>query len=697
MLKSVSAALLLKCIVGLFSAAIIAVLAAQSWLAWSDYAASQRATAVVEVSRNIFTALTNLRNDRAGTQRAWADEQPMSATAASDLRQQRGAEMIALRNSLAALPDMAFNGKDTLLPALRASVERLAALQAEFDSHIRDPKSSRRGDLGTQYGAEATALLETLQRTAASTFGSVKNTDAAITLLLEVKQLAWQARQASGEAALLVYKSLAAGSAPEDALLRIRGFNGAVHSLWASIDDAVDELPLPAGFREVIAKAEATQLDPEYEAAQARVLEALLKHTDPGMTPDTWSSYSVPKLTVTLDAANAALRLAAERAGTISANATAALVLHLAGLFVALAAAGAGLVLITYKVTRPLRSLQDTTQRLSRGDLSAVCGLQDRHDEMGAMAGALNVFREQAVAKTRIEAEQRAQQEQAEQRRTTVDGHIQGFQTAAYAVLSEFEQASRQMDQTAATMLRTVERTDGGIRSAGHAAGEASSNVASIAAATEEVSASISEISRQVQQAAVISSRAVEETQQTDATVRGLAESAGRIGDIISLISDIAAQTNLLALNATIEAARAGEAGKGFAVVASEVKSLATQTAKATEEISQQITQVRGVTQEAVEAIKQIRTTIDEVNKVAAAIAASVEQQGGAMQEIARSTQLAADRTREASSNVNAVSDGTAATTQSAEAVKAAADSLTVQAGRLRGQVDDFMRRIRAA
>jgi methyl-accepting chemotaxis protein len=189
----------------------------------------------------------------------------------------------------------------------------------------------------------------------------------------------------------------------------------------------------------------------------------------------------------------------------------------------------------------------------------------------------------------------------------------------------------------------------------------------------------------------------VEETQQTDETVRGLAESAGRIGDVVSLISNIAAQTNLLALNATIEAARAGEAGKGFAVVASEVKSLATQTAKATQDIDAQINQVRGVTQQAVSAIRRIQVTIDEVNKVATTISASVEEQGAAMREIARNTQLAADRTRDASQSVTAVSDGTAATTQSAEAVKAAAESLGVQATRLRDQVDGFMTRIRAA
>jgi methyl-accepting chemotaxis protein len=189
----------------------------------------------------------------------------------------------------------------------------------------------------------------------------------------------------------------------------------------------------------------------------------------------------------------------------------------------------------------------------------------------------------------------------------------------------------------------------------------------------------------------------VEETQQTDETVRGLAESASRIGEVIGLISNIAAQTNLLALNATIEAARAGEAGKGFAVVASEVKSLANQTGKATEEIGNQINSVRSVTQDAVKAISQIRGTIDEVNAVATSIASAVEEQGAAMQEIARNTQLAADRTRQAFGSVTAVSVETEATTRSATAVRTAAGSLGTEAEHLRGQIDTFMERIRAA
>jgi len=232
---------------------------------------------------------------------------------------------------------------------------------------------------------------------------------------------------------------------------------------------------------------------------------------------------------------------------------------------------------------------------------------------------------------------------------------------------------------------------------AGKASGDASTNVNSVAAASEELSTSISDISRQVTHAANIASRAVDQARQTDGTVQGLVATASRIGEVVGLINDIAAQTNLLALNATIEAARAGEAGKGFAVVASEVKSLATQTAKATEEISQQIAAVQKVANDAIDAIKGIGGIIGEVSEVATAIAAAVEQQGAATQEITRSTQQAAQGTNEVSNNIAGVIAGADATGAAAQNVKSASEALGVQTQQLGDQVNAFLNNIRAA
>jgi methyl-accepting chemotaxis protein len=257
--------------------------------------------------------------------------------------------------------------------------------------------------------------------------------------------------------------------------------------------------------------------------------------------------------------------------------------------------------------------------------------------------------------------------------------------------------AAGQMRSTSDEMSAISHKTNSQVTSAAQASEEASTNVQTVAAASEELSASISDISRQVTHAAGIAGRAVDETKQTDGTVQGLAESAERIGEVVKLINDIAGQTNLLALNATIEAARAGEAGKGFAVVASEVKSLANQTAKATEEISAQIAAVQKVARDAMDAIKGIGNTIGEVSVVATSIASAVEQQGAATQEITRNTQEAARRTRDASANITGVTSGANATGAAAQNVKSAAEALGLRTDQLRRQVDDFLATIRAA
>ena len=301
------------------------------------------------------------------------------------------------------------------------------------------------------------------------------------------------------------------------------------------------------------------------------------------------------------------------------------------------------------------------------------------------------------AGKAAAEAAQHAVHARSAARRLEVEHRLAAFETEVGTALTALGDASRTMTHASAGMADTARHGTLHIEEATTAADDASSHVSGIAAATEQLSASICEITRQVSHAARITDRAVEETRQTDDTVRGLAESAARIGEVVKLISDIAGQTNLLALNATIEAARAGDAGKGFAVVASEVKSLATQTAKATEEIATQISAVRTVTAAAVTAIKQIGTTIDEVSRVATAIAAGVEQQGASTQEIARNTQEAARRTMDVTMTIASVTQAAASAETNATAVRTAALAVGTGAAQLRSRVSQFLGDIRAA
>jgi methyl-accepting chemotaxis protein len=355
--------------------------------------------------------------------------------------------------------------------------------------------------------------------------------------------------------------------------------------------------------------------------------------------------------------------------------------------------------LLGRSITKPLGVITGAMQRLAEGDKTiSVVDYTDRGDEVGALAKSLAVFRETAQRFETMEEERRtAEAKVAQERRAATLGLADDFEHRVKAVVDVVSAASEDMRGMADRLQTTAEETRRRSTVVAGAAEEASANVQTVAAASEELSASISEIGRQVAHAASIAQRAVSETRETDEMIQGLATAAAKIGEVVSLISDVASQTNLLALNATIEAARAGEAGKGFAVVASEVKALANQTGKATEEIAGQVAAIQNSTQSAVAAIKRIGGTIGEVSEVSSSIAAAVEEQGTATQEITRSTQEASRGTQEVSSNIAGVSAGANETGESASKVLTGADDLGAQATKLKAEVDRFLLEVRAA
>jgi methyl-accepting chemotaxis protein len=681
----------------LLAGLVVLVLAERAWDFWTRLDTSARMLRITDVSGEAFKVLVNQRTDRSSIARMWAAADPISADNRAYVTQLEGIEMPALRKTIALLGSIDFPGRDQARADLQRSFDTLAALQHDFWEGVTRPRADRRPGLGDLYATEGLALQKTLEGIAARLAGEVKTEDGFIGQLMEVKQLAWMARNVSGEASLLISQGLATGHLPADARQKYDALVGGTQTIWAAIEDTLLGLDLPPGFTDQVAAAKARFLAPDYLAKRDRLLNALISGEKPEMTVDEWSPYTVPRLGTMLDVANTALAAAHDHAAAAQADAAIRLAWVAALLLGAIILSAGSIIMVDRRVVRPLHSLRDAMLKLAGGDLSIEAPFTDRKDEIGALAGALAIFHKQAADKAAIEAEQQRQTAHAAERQRAVEAHITGFEAQVRSALGALADASTKMDHASGEMGVIATRSNDHAQVAATAAEEASSNVAGIAAASEQLSASITEISRQVAHATQITGRAVDETRQTDDTVRGLAESASRIGEVVKLIGDIAGQTNLLALNATIEAARAGEAGKGFAVVASEVKSLANQTAKATEEIASQITAVQGVTNAAVKAIKQIGATIEEVSAVASSIAAAVEEQGASTQHIAQNTQAAAARTRDASRTVLRVTEAADATGATAQAVKAAASALGNEAGRLRGQVDDFLTRIRAA
>jgi methyl-accepting chemotaxis protein len=360
---------------------------------------------------------------------------------------------------------------------------------------------------------------------------------------------------------------------------------------------------------------------------------------------------------------------------------------------------GIGLALFVARVgiVGPIAAMTRAMQDLAGGNKETIIPATDHKDEVGTMAKTLQVFKDNMLEAERLRAEQEEAKlrTEAERRKAMLD-LADRFEANVGGVVSGVSAAAEQLQRTAQSMSATAEQTARQSTVVAAASEETTQNVQTVASATEELSASISEITSQVNESTRIVGEAVHQANDTNHKVQGLAEAAQKIGDVVRLINDIAGQTNLLALNATIEAARAGEAGKGFAVVASEVKTLATQTARATEEIASQVRSIQDATAGSAQAIEAITKTIGRVSEISTAIASAVEEQGAATQEISRNVQQAAQGTQEVSANSTGVSEAARQTGQAAGEVLQSAGELSRNGAQLRTQVDEFLRTVRA-
>lgn len=347
-------------------------------------------------------------------------------------------------------------------------------------------------------------------------------------------------------------------------------------------------------------------------------------------------------------------------------------------------------------VSSPIGAMTGAMEALARGELETDIPAVGRKDEVGKMASAMDIFKANAVRQRQIEQEERERQKAEQERAQAMRSLIGEFEKEVTQSLQVLDTSSKELRQTAEAMTSAAEETRSKSSAVAAASEEASANVQTVASATEELAASIREISSQVSQSTNVSRTAVTEATSARDTVTGLVEASERIGEVVKLITDIAEQTNLLALNATIEAARAGEAGKGFAVVANEVKSLASQTGKATEEISNQITDMQEATTKAASAIGRIAETIDRINEIISGISAAVEEQEAATREISGNLEQASSGTNDVSTNIVSVSREAENTGQAASSVKHTAEETNKLSNTLKQGVETFLKKVQS-
>ncbi|HEU5274002.1 MAG TPA: HAMP domain-containing methyl-accepting chemotaxis protein [Xanthobacteraceae bacterium] len=698
MLRRLSANLLLQSVILVIGAALMVVLAVGAWDAWRAVGTASRLERMAEVGRHAFRAMHNLRLDRSLATRALRLEGSPEPGQLKQIVQAREAELPALAATIAALRLTDIAGRDTLLAQLEKGTTRLTELAKESAADFNKPKSARRAGLPKEFESLGNELIALLDKISGAVVAAAKYNDAFVDQMMLMRDAVWIVRATGGDMAVMISNSIGFKKKLTEAdLQKFAGYVARSDAGWEMFEKMRDGAVLPPALIAAIEKVKTAYLGTEFTTRREKLVAALAGAEALQLTTSDWTSDSVPRLATLTDLAEAALAAAQQHAAGQLAAAQGSLALKLALLIGGITFGTAGYFLIARRVIRPLSDIQTAMMKVANGDLGVEVPFADRSDEIGALAQALSAFKRNAGEKARIEREQQSRSEQAAVRQKAIEAHIAAFESHVGEALQALASASGDMRKTSDKLAGSAESTNRQAKDAAGASANASDNVQTVAAASQELSASIGEIGRQVAHAASIAGRAVAETQATDSTVQGLTEAAQRIGQITGLINEIADQTNLLALNATIEAARAGEAGKGFAVVAAEVKSLANQTAKATGDISSQIGAIQEVAEKAVQAMRRIGGTIGEVNSVAASIASAVEEQGAATQEITRNTQEAARRTGEVADNITGVTAGADATGLAAADVRTSAEALSRQADKLRTEVDDFLAKIRAA
>jgi len=674
------------------SAILVIVLGLQVIQAIRETSAAGRLVTLAEADRTVFGTMQILRVSRGDTQTALLnldDPKPKMA----EMRANGTAQFKA---AVAVLPRIGGPALDRLATELQQRWVTANQRWDELEAYAVKPKAERDIKATDPWYKALGAVIDGLNEASLGVAGEARIADPFVGKLVGARQTAWAIRDAAGSECSASRGAVAGGKklapAGRTAVDRLRG-NG--EAGWLSLKGLMVRPGVPDSLRRALTDADAAMT--KSIADRDAVYQKLDDSGTAPVTPTEWTVLCNAPFEPILKIARSALDLMQQRAEDERGSARFALLVSSLVLLVALAAAGLVLRLIRRRVVLPVRTLSDAIGHLSRRDYAQAVPQVGDEDEFSEMATTLEALRENAVAADLLSVERQATQEAGLARASQLSALCHGFETSVGRTLATVGQATQRMISAAEAMTGTAGDASRRTEDIARAVQQAAESINAVAGAAEEMRASLAEVSDKVEQSSRLTSRAVTDAEATNREVAQLSDAAAEIGQVVGVISAIAAQTNLLALNATIEAARAGEAGKGFAVVASEVKSLASQTAAATDQITRQVAAIQGATQTAVQAIGGIGTRIREVDGLTVAITEAVQGQVSAMNQVARDAQDVATVTGRVSSQLGEVRAAAAETGAAAGQVRGTADDLGRQSTALSREVEQFIAGVQTA